>query len=299
MDIIQQLLKTIRGVSKTNPVTYIQLSEIIRALWRVPVEVSYTYTAFASDDIGTDFTLVNDTGLPYMAVLVSPVEIPEPVVGDFDGLWRGASVQLQSDWNQASNTEPDYIKNKPSIPAAQVNSDWNAGSGLTQILNKPSIPNAQVQTDWNATTGMGVLLNKPSIPAAQIQGDWMQSSTEALDYIKNKPSIPAAIGYLEYSAFVTQSGTGNPSVIELKNTIGAIVATRTATGTYRLTLSGAFTADKTSPIDDIMMDQTGNLYTLNRIDANYLELKTYAAANISTLADGVLNKRYINITVFP
>jgi hypothetical protein len=30
------------------------------------------------------------------------------------------------------------LSNKPTIPAAQVNSDWNASSGLAQILNKPA-----------------------------------------------------------------------------------------------------------------------------------------------------------------
>lgn len=34
MNEIQSLLKSIRGVSKANPVTYMQLSEIIRRLWR-------------------------------------------------------------------------------------------------------------------------------------------------------------------------------------------------------------------------------------------------------------------------
>lgn len=44
----------------------------------------------------------------------------------------------------------DYTKltNTPVIPAAQVNSDWNANSGVSQILNKPTIP-AQV----NLTSG--------------------------------------------------------------------------------------------------------------------------------------------------
>ena len=32
------------------------------------------------------------------------------------------------------------LTNKPTIPAAQVNSDWNANSGVAQILNKPTIP---------------------------------------------------------------------------------------------------------------------------------------------------------------
>ena len=34
----------------------------------------------------------------------------------------------------------------PTIPAAQVNSDWNASSGLAQILNKPSIVSFPTQT---------------------------------------------------------------------------------------------------------------------------------------------------------
>ena len=44
-------------------------------------------------------------------------------------------------------TSGDYgdLLNKPTIPAAQVNSDWNANSGVAQILNKPTIPTATSQ----------------------------------------------------------------------------------------------------------------------------------------------------------
>jgi hypothetical protein len=41
---------------------------------------------------------------------------------------------------------------------ATVGADWN-----TNVTNKPTIPAAQVQTDWNAVAGMGVLLNKPTL----------------------------------------------------------------------------------------------------------------------------------------
>lgn len=34
------------------------------------------------------------------------------------------------------------LSNKPTIPAAQVNSDWNASSGVAQILNKPTLGTA-------------------------------------------------------------------------------------------------------------------------------------------------------------
>lgn len=40
----------------------------------------------------------------------------------------------------ASHLSWDNIDNKPNIPAAQVQVNWNSTSGITQILNKPNIP---------------------------------------------------------------------------------------------------------------------------------------------------------------
>jgi hypothetical protein len=45
----------------------------------------------------------------------------------------------QSDWNEANSSSMAFILNKPTIPAAQVNSDWNSNSGVSQILNKPNM----------------------------------------------------------------------------------------------------------------------------------------------------------------
>jgi hypothetical protein len=59
---------------------------------------------------------------------------------DLDNLPTIPAAQIQSDWTQANNAALDFIKNKPTIPAAQVNSDWNATSGVAEILNKPTIP---------------------------------------------------------------------------------------------------------------------------------------------------------------
>jgi hypothetical protein len=38
----------------------------------------------------------------------------------------------------------DDLDNKPTIPDAQVNSDWNATSGVAEILNKPTLTNGTV-----------------------------------------------------------------------------------------------------------------------------------------------------------
>jgi hypothetical protein len=172
----------------------------------------------------------------------------------------GGGGGTQADWNATSGpseilnkptlatvaTSGSYndLTNKPSIPAAQVNSDWNASSGLAQILNKPTlatvatsgsyadllhlpsfatvatsgsytdllnkptIPATQINSDWNASSGLSEILNKPSlatvatsgsysdlsskptIPAAQVQSDWNAVSGDA--EILNKPTLGSA-----------------------------------------------------------------------------------------------------------
>lgn len=67
----------------------------------------------------------------------------------------GAQVNVKPDWNAASGSAAEIL-NKPTIPAAQVNSDWNAVSGAAEILNKPSIPDAvsgvNDGTNWTSIT---------------------------------------------------------------------------------------------------------------------------------------------------
>ena len=107
--------------------------------------------------------------------------------------------QVNADWNATSGVAE--ILNKPTIPAAQVNADWNATSGVAEILNKPTIPAAQVNADWNASSGVAEILNKPTIPAAQVNADWNASSGVA--EILNKPGIHNPI---QQELVVTSSG---------------------------------------------------------------------------------------------
>lgn len=86
------------------------------------------------------------------------------------------------------------LSNKPTIPAAQVNADWNSSSGVSEILNKPNLATVATSGSYND------LSNKPTIPAAQIPADWNQTDNQAADYIKNKPTIPAAQVNSDWSA---------------------------------------------------------------------------------------------------
>lgn len=47
----------------------------------------YGYQAYASDDSGSDFTLIPDDQLEYQAILVTDTPIAEPGASDFTGLW--------------------------------------------------------------------------------------------------------------------------------------------------------------------------------------------------------------------
>jgi hypothetical protein len=107
-----------------------------------------TYVAYASDSAGTGFSLTPSAGLNYIAILVVDDKIDTPQVADFVGLWHRPD-QTKADWNEVDTSSPAYIENKPTIPAAQVQTDWSIDTpgDVRAILNKPTIPDAQIQSD--------------------------------------------------------------------------------------------------------------------------------------------------------
>ena len=126
----------------------------------------------------------------------------------------------------ASGTSGQYLKSTgssvawttfPTIPAAQVNADWNATSGVAQISNKPNlatvatsgqysdlsglpnIPAAQVNSDWNSSSGASEILNKPTL--------FSGSYTD----LTSKPTIPSNLGDL---ANVASTAPSNNDVLK-------------------------------------------------------------------------------------
>lgn len=141
------------------------------------------------------------------------------------------------------------LTDKPTIPADQVNSDWNAVSGVAEILNKPVIPTrtsqltndsgyattgdiptklSDLQNDTDfvelsdlaavATTGdYDDLINKPAIPAAQVNSDW--DAVSGVAEILNKPTIPSNTsdlnndsGFVSYTDVTATLTAGNTSI---------------------------------------------------------------------------------------
>ena len=77
-----------------------------------------------------------------------------------------------------------------AIPAAQVNSDWNANSGVAEILNKPTeiqlIAGTNVQIEVSGVSA--VISAQGGGGGVQVQSDWAVTAVDSPAYIQNKPT---------------------------------------------------------------------------------------------------------------
>lgn len=154
--------------------------------------------------------------------VASAISGKQDTISDLETIRSGAAagataVQPSSLATVATTGSYTDLQDKPSIPAAQVNSDWNASSGVSQILNKPSlatvatsgsyadlsnkptIPAAQVNADWNSSSGVSEILNKPTLATVATSGSYADLS--------NKPTIPTVDQNYSASSANAQSGT--------------------------------------------------------------------------------------------
>ncbi len=158
-----------------------------------------------------------------------------------------------------SGTSGQYLKSTgssvawttfPTIPAAQVNSDWNATSGLEQILNRPTlatvatsgqysdlsglptIPAAQVNSDWNSSSGVSQILNKPTLFSGSYN-DLTNKPTipsDLADLANVSSNAPANNDVLSWNgsnwAPSSTSGGGSSSFVGLTDTPGSLTASK-------------------------------------------------------------------------
>jgi len=105
-----------------------------------------------------------------------------------------------------------------------------------------------------------------------------------------------------YTALLNQSGTDAPTAIEFINEIGAIVWTRSMTGTYNATLSGAFPENK---VWLTITNNNGSSYQFiiyNNNDGDTIEIQTKgltAGALPYITYDDQLIDTPVHITVYP
>lgn len=103
------------------------------------------------------------------------------------GIAAGAEVNVQADWNESSSSSDAYIQNKPdlSIYAQSANLATVATTGsYSDLSGKPTIPAAQVQSDWNQSdnTQVDFIKNKPTINNVPAVGSSDDGKVLTADY---------------------------------------------------------------------------------------------------------------------
>ena len=136
--------------------------------------------------------------------------------GKLDGIASGAEVNVQSNWNETDPASDAYIANKPTIPAAQQNADWNASSGVTAILNKPDLSayatdselTAGLATKQNVISDLDTIRSGASAGATAVQPGSLATVATSGSYadLSNKPTIPTVDQ--TYSAASTNAQSG-------------------------------------------------------------------------------------------
>lgn len=93
------------------------------------------------------------------------------------------AAQVQSDWLEADSSAVDYIKNKPNLATVATSGSY------TDLSNKPTDA-TQSASGLMSSTDKTKLDGIASGAEVNVQSDWSQSDNMADDYIKNKPTIP-------------------------------------------------------------------------------------------------------------
>lgn len=125
--------------------------------------------------------LTNDSG--FITINDIPT-IPDELADlEDDSTHRLVTDTEKSTWNGKSDFSGSYndLSDKPTIPAAQVNSDWNATSGVARILNKPTIPSVPVTIQNGGTGGTTVAAARANLDVLKtvLYGGYYPSSQTA------------------------------------------------------------------------------------------------------------------------
>lgn len=115
---------------------------------------------------------------------------------DLSGTPAIPAAQVPSDWS--ATTGVSRILNKPTFSAVATTGAYSDLSGrpslaavatsgaYADLSGRPTIPAAQVSSDWNATSGVAQVLNKPVLATVATTGSY--------DDLTNKPSFTPVVG---------------------------------------------------------------------------------------------------------
>jgi hypothetical protein len=159
--------------------------------------------------------------LPECATIISILEDIESLQEDKANTSDLGATAFSNNYND--------LDNLPTIPAAQVNSDWNATSGVAEILNKPSIPSITglvpetrtISTNSPLSGGGDLSANRTiSMPKATTLVDGYLSATDWATFNSKQNSLgftPENTANKQNSLAVDGTGVKFPTVDAVNN----------------------------------------------------------------------------------
>lgn len=174
-------------ISDSNLIIPIRTSRVFGATEGIYIRIKHTFTNVGTEVIIRDGKYGFDSSLTTFQEIIIPFADFKPTQNNINVLWIGFInggagvagsttidfdyIRIQKGLAPISFTEVDPVFNEW---LANYNPDWNATSGPEKIKNKPTIPAAQIQSDWTqASSGaLDYIKNKPTVatPPKEVTG---------------------------------------------------------------------------------------------------------------------------------
>lgn len=201
------------------------------------------------------------------------------------------------------------LTNKPTIPAAQVNSDWNASSGVAQILNKPTLvtPSTAIGNTIPAEFAIGAdtAVSSQLADTARVAASVDLSGVQNADDLKAIEALSGTTGLLKKTAANTWTldttslvtpGTLYQGVIPAQWAEESVLA-GTADKALSMTIDGLEESPGTPAYDLIAIEQLqGTSGLLKKTAANTWTLDTSTYATTSQIPNVPIESISVNGT---
>lgn len=197
-------------------------------------------------------------------------------------------------YGDKGKTAYDHSQVAHAPSGATVGADWN-----TNVTNKPTIPAAQVQTDWNASSGIGQLLNKPTISVARLLANLAtpvitSGTTEKVLLQLAIPVNNAVVGSTYRAWIIGNSSSTGTLIFKVRCGAGGII---TDTITWTAVTSAAQVANARAGFDALITIRSGTTIKVEGIGyAGTVQLPTTIAAP-ATQTIAISGIWYISLTV--
>jgi hypothetical protein len=222
-----------------------------------------------------------------------------------DNSWWNINKIQDYNGNQRQLTKVELISIDTEIDLAPFKTglgrpfgDIMIGVGVDALVGRNTFNNNVILPGANAQVfGKGNVVTAGTKGIIVGDGQTLTESGMVINNLTVTGTIngDVVVPYKKYVATISQTGTADPTVTVLENTIGDIVWTRTLAGRYEGTLVGAFPdQDKTYLLNSTT--QTDNYIRFYWTSANVVQIRTADFTN--TLQDGQLDFNTIEIRTY-